>query len=189
MAITGFALTPVTAGVSLGLSIAGIGVAMAGGATAVGASIADTVIERHNIKGIQKRLDEDFKKLRELNAMAEELNRMVEESEGKCFKLKKLEVAGLLAMSLFKTTEFGVMGGLRIGMAVARGASIAARAISLVAIGASALLIPIDLLEIARSIHSMAKDKNRTKSVQQLEDFIKDLKEQKDKIVTMENNL
>ena len=43
IAITGFGLAPVTAGASIGLSVGGIAIAVAGGGTAAGASIADTV--------------------------------------------------------------------------------------------------------------------------------------------------
>ena len=193
VAIVGFALTPVTLGASLGLSIAGIGVAVAGGATAVGASIADTVIERHNIKGIQNKLDDDFKKLKELNDLAEELKRIVEETERQCPTLKSSEVFGLFTVSAlnfgvragniaFKAAELGVVGGLEIGVIALRSASIAARAISGVAIGASALLIPIDLAEIIRSIYSMAKHNNKTKSVRKLEEYVDELIEQKERI-------
>ena len=192
VAIVGFALTPVTLGVSLGLSIAGIGVAVAGGATAVGASIADTVIERHNIKGIQKKLDDDLERLKDLNSMALKLNNIVNETTRQSSDLKKKEVLGLLSFTAiqvgvragniaFKSAELGVVGGIEVGIIALRSASIAARAISGVAIGATVLLIPIDLAEIIRSIYSMAKNKNRTTSVKQLEEYVKELKEQKEK--------
>ena len=192
MAITGFALAPVTLGASLGLSIAGIGVAVAGGATAVGASIADTVIEKKTIKGIQQKLNDDFERQKDLNSMALKLKNIVKETTRQCSDLKKKEVLGLLSFTaiqvgiragniVFKSAELGVVGGIEVGIIALRSASIAARAISGVAIGATAILIPIDLAEIARSIYSMAKNKNRTKSVKQLEEYVKELKEQKEK--------
>ena len=71
MAIVGFILTPFTLGVSLGLSIPGIALAVAGGGTAAGASIADVVLQHTNVTEAQKQLKHDYDKLNDICKIAE----------------------------------------------------------------------------------------------------------------------
>ena len=151
------------------------------------------MIERHNIKGIQRKLNDDLEQLNKVAALSKKLDRIVEETKSQCPNLNKSQLFGLFTVTAlnfgirtgsiaFKGAELGVVGGLEIGVIALRSASIAARAISGVAIGAFALLIPIDLAEIIRSIYSMAKHDNKTKSVRKLKECVEKLIEQKERI-------
>ncbi|XP_032834594.1 uncharacterized protein LOC116956854 [Petromyzon marinus] len=59
MLITGFALIPVTFGASLGLSIAGTAMGVAGSITAAGASIAVTVMNKASTKEATENIEKD----------------------------------------------------------------------------------------------------------------------------------
>nr|XP_032834784.1 uncharacterized protein LOC116956980 [Petromyzon marinus] len=59
MVIAGFALAPVTAGLSLGLSIAGTTTGVAGGITAAGASIAVLVMNKASTKEATENIEKD----------------------------------------------------------------------------------------------------------------------------------
>ena len=84
IAILGFALTPVTFGASLGLTIAGAGIAAAGGITAAGASIVDTVITKTGVKEAQEQIEFDQNKLKEIDLIQDQIKEQNEINREKC---------------------------------------------------------------------------------------------------------
>ncbi len=78
MAVVGFALIPVTFGVSLGLGIGGVAIATAGGA-----GIADVVIQKCE-KEVEALLKEDFEKLEPIRELAKDILNKIKKTEEKC---------------------------------------------------------------------------------------------------------
>jgi hypothetical protein len=70
LAIIGFGLAPVTLGASIGLTVPGIALAVAGGSTAAGASIADTILQKINVKRAQEQLEKDYDELYTIQVIA-----------------------------------------------------------------------------------------------------------------------
>ena len=70
MAIGGVIMAPATAGLSLGLSFGGTALAVAGGVTTAGASIADVLIQKSNVQDAQQQLIRDYEQLYVISALA-----------------------------------------------------------------------------------------------------------------------
>ncbi|XP_013780737.1 apolipoprotein L4-like [Limulus polyphemus] len=66
MAIVGLVLAPVTAGLSLGLTIGGASLGAAGGLTAGGANVTELIINKNKCQEIKETLDKDKKESDEL---------------------------------------------------------------------------------------------------------------------------
>ena len=82
MAIAGFALAPVTFGTSIGLSVSGIFLAVAGGGTAAGASFTDMAIEKSNVKCVQEQLACDYDDLNLISAIAKKIKTKHDDIQG-----------------------------------------------------------------------------------------------------------
>ena len=72
IAILGFAPTSVTFGRSLGLTIGGAAIVIAGGVTAAGTSITDTALTKNGVIEAQKQLTYDQGKLEEIQAIQDQ---------------------------------------------------------------------------------------------------------------------
>ena len=93
IAIVGFVLAPVTLGASIGLSVGGIALAVAGGGTAAGASIADAFLQKSNIKHVQDQLDRDYKQLEAISQTAKAIKRKIDSTRQKCPSISTAEFA------------------------------------------------------------------------------------------------
>ena len=168
IAILGIALIPVTFGGSVLLTISGTAVATAGGLTAAGASIADTLITKSGVTEAQKQVIYDQDKLREIQRIQEQIENQNKKIREKCPDLNEVDIFMVTAVSskkllsiiqgtarvanlAFKIGTVAVMGaaevgvlGLRVGGAVVR--SMAAAGIIL-----NVVIIPIDLIQIVRN--------------------------------------
>ena len=197
MAIVGFALTPVTLGASIGLSAAGIGIAVAGGATVAGASVADVFIEKSNVKDVQNRLDRDFKQVKAIQGIAERIEQIIQEIRKKCPNVSTTTFIAVFAEVFtqgiiqtgrvgIKIAEFIVLGSLEIGAAAFRVGGAAAKGIAGAAIALNIVLIPIDIIEIVRSGISLAKG-SQTKAIEKLNALALELENQKESLKAQAN--
>ena len=188
IAIAGFGLAPVTPGASIGLTAGGIAIAVAGGTTVAGASIADTVIQKSNVKQAQEQLKEDYDQLYTIQVIANiiDSNTVAAAGERKeCPGVGKRRVVGeALGQSFLRastigvrTAEIAVSNTLEIGAAALRVGGTAAKSIAAVGLVLNVVLIPIDLIEIVRSSVSLAKG-SRTKAAKQLDEIVEQLKQQ-----------
>lgn len=198
MAIVGFALTPVTFGGSLGLAIPGIGLAVAGGATAAGASIVDIVIEKLNLKETQENLERDYGSLEVVRGIAERISVVIENVRERCpgvsaqdfvFVVGEVFVQGITRIGNLgiKLAEFIAIGTLEIGALALRVGGAAAKGIAGAAIGLNIVLIPIDLIEIVRSGYSLGRE-SQTATVRRLLEVADQLDAQKQSIVQQATN-
>ena len=190
LAIVGFALTPVTFGASLGLSIGGVALAAAGGATAAGASIADVAIQKSNVNFAQEQLHKDHEKLESINKMVDELNARIENLSRECPSNAgaKILITELLAQGSIRAgniglrvTEAALSSSLEVGAAALRVGGVAAKGIAAAGLVLNVALIPIDLVEIVRSSHSLAKG-SKTKAIEELRDIATKLESEKQEI-------
>ena len=189
IAIVGFGLAPVTLGASLGLSVSGIALAVVGGGTAAGASIADTFLQKSNIKHVQDQLAYDYQQLDAISQTAKEIEKVIDGTRQKCPGMSTREFAAVFGevftQGIARTTnvavklaELGVYSTLEIGAFALRVGGAAARGIAAAGIVLNVILIPIDIAEIIRSSFSLAKG-SQTKAIKQLTDTVKQLKKQK----------
>ena len=192
IAIVGFGLAPVTFGASIGLSVGGIALAIAGGGTAAGASIADVVIQKSNVQYAQEQLSRDYDELDSIRKVAEKIDEIIENIRTKCPDVSKIEFVAIVAEIFVqgasragnlgvKLAELAVLGVMEIGIVALRAGGLAAKGIASVAIVLNVALIPIDLIEIVRSSISLAKG-SETKAIKQLNEIAIQLEEQKNAI-------
>ena len=190
MAMVGFGLAPVTLGASIGLSVGGIAIAVAGGGTAAGASITDAVLQRSNVKHAQEQLDRDYKRLDEISQIAKEIKKEIDDARERCPSISAHEYAAVFGEVItqgvargsnvaVRLAELGVYGTLEIGALALRVGGAAARGIAAAEIVLTVVLIPIDIAEIIRSSISLGRG-SQTKAIKQLTDIVEQLKEQKE---------
>ena len=188
IAITGFGLAPVTLGASIGLTAGGIAMAVAGGTTVAGASIADTIIQKSNVKQAQEQLKEDYDQLYTIQVIAKIIDSNIvaaSEERKECQGVGKRRVVGeVLAQGFLRastvgvrTAEMAVSNTLEIGASALRIGGTAAKSVAAIGLVLNVVLIPIDLIEIVRSSVSLAKG-SRTKAAKQLDEIVEQLKQQ-----------
>ncbi len=189
IAILGFALAPVTLGASIGLSVGGIALAVAGGGTAAGASITDIFLQKSNIEHVQEQLDRDYKQLDAISQTAKDIKQEIDGARHRCPGVSTRDFAAVFgevfAQGVARTgniavrlAELGVYSTLEIGALALRAGGAAAKSIASIGIVLNVILIPIDIAEIIRSSFSLARG-SQTKSIKQLTDTLQQLKEQK----------
>ena len=192
IAILGFGLAPVTLGASIGLSVGGIAIAVAGGGTAAGASITDAVLQKSNVQYAQEQLERDYKQLDTISQIAKALKKEIDDARERCPSISAHEYAAVFGEVItqgvargsnvaVRLAELGVYGTLEIGALALRVGGVAARGIAAAGIVLTVVLIPIDIAEIIRSSVSLAKG-SQTKSIEQLTEIVEQLKKQKEAI-------
>ena len=199
LAITGFALAPVTFGASIGLSVSGIAIALAGGSTAAGASIADTVIEKSNVKHTQQQIKDDYDQLYTIQVIAKVIkNNATTDGRQKCPAVGKDKLVAMfgevLAQGFLRVSNVGVrvaeiaaFNTLEMGAAALRVGGAAAKGVAAAGIALNAVLIPIDLIEIVRSSISLARG-SQTKAIEKLNDLVEQLEQQKQAMTELLQN-
>ena len=181
MAIAGFALAPFTFGASVGLSVGGIFLAVAGGGTAAGASFTDMAIEKSNVKRAQEQLARDYDDLNLICALAKEIEKQIDDERQQCEDNTIRKAAegifqgGAIGLKLAQTT---VVNALKIGTTVLRIGGAAAKGVAAAGVAANVLLIPVDLVEIVLSSHSLANG-SQTKAIKRMNKIVVQLEEQK----------
>jgi hypothetical protein len=192
IAIAGFGLAFVTLGASIGLTVPGIALAVAGGSTAAGASIADTIIQKSNVKKAQEQLKDDYDQLYTIQVIAKIIDNdtaAATDARKECPEVGKKGVVGeVLAHGVLRAgnigvraAEIAVSNSLEIGAAALRIGGAAARSVAVVGLVLNVALIPIDLIEIVRSSLSLKKG-SQTKAVKQLKGIGEQLQQQLSKL-------
>lgn len=178
LALVGLALTPVTFGASIGLSVGGTALAVTGGGTAAGASIADRVIEKSNIKQAQEQLTRDYEKLKEIRDIAEDINSKTNDIRQQCPGVSSAQFDGVLGKIILGRVALPNSGtasiGSTLGSALISSITVAGELLNVV-------LMPINMIEIVRSSVSLAKG-SQTRAIKQLKDLVEKLIEQKEAI-------
>ena len=80
IAILGLGLSPVTFGTSLGFSIGGAVLAVAGGGTIAGAKITDASLQHLNIERVQDQLDRDYQLLDTISQTAKAIKKEIDDA-------------------------------------------------------------------------------------------------------------
>lgn len=116
LVITGLALTPVTFGASLGLTIAGTAVGVASATTGAGASVSDMAVTRKKVKEAHECFEQHKKNTIKIIEMIAKITRLADEIE----ELYDEEMVGYLETiltqssgSLAKATAFGVVSNVK----------------------------------------------------------------------------
>ena len=190
IAIVGFGLAPVTLGASIGLTVGGIVLAVAGGSTVAGASIADTVLQKLNVKQAQEQLKEDYNQLYMIQVIAKIINSNTVAATGAREESPEVDnnrvIGEVLGQSFLRTSTVGVRTAemavsntvtLEIGASTLRVGGTATKSIAAVGLVLNVVLIPIDLIEIVRSSVSLAKG-SQTKAVEKLKEIVEQLQQQ-----------
>ena len=182
--IAGFALAPFTLGGSLSVSVLGLGASVLGGATAAGASIVDTLIEKSNIKDIQKQLDDDNLQVEVIQQMAKDIQEAIETTQaniqvGSAVTIGIQVVTGAARIGNvgMKATEIAASGTLKLGAAALRAGGSVAKGVAGVALGLNIVMIPIDLAEIMQSGYRL-RNGSLTEAVKKLNTLAVQLQEQ-----------
>ena len=157
---------------------------MLGGATAAGASIVDTLIEKSNIKDIQKQLDDDNLQVEVIQQMAKDIQEAIETTQaniqvGSAVTIGIQVVTGAARIGNvgMKATEIAASGTLQLGAAALRAGGSAAKGVARVALGLNIVMIPIDLAEIIRSGYRL-RNGSLTEAVEKLNTLAVQLQEQ-----------
>lgn len=185
MALLDLALAP-------DLSVAGTGLAATGGATAAGASIADKFIEKSNLKGVQRQIDRDSKKVEEIQGIAEKMKRIIQDIRKKCPEIGDhtfFEVfTAVFTQGVFQGSTVGVKiiellvaGSIEIGASAIELGDAAVKGIAGVALAFNIVLIPIDLNKIVRSDISLGEG-SQTKAIKKLNALALDLEDQRESL-------
>ena len=178
LAIVGFALLPVTFGVSLGLAIGGTVVGVAGGATSAGATIANMVKTKIFSKEVEKKIKADQDRTAEI---LEEISTMIQRVQSKDSTLSSENILTLMfrggqgvgyigtlvakfTIESLEIARVGMVEALRLTGAGLRGAAGVV----------SGLLIPIDIADIVYNATKLVKGSD-SKATQLLSQHIKEL--------------
>ena len=199
IAILGFGLAPVTFGASVGLSVGGIALAVAGGGTAAGASIADIFIQKFNVNHAQEQLRRDYDQFYEIREVAEEIQTryQIEADQQQFQGVSNTEAAAVSGEALgqgfirasnvgLRVAEVAAFSTLDIGAAALRTGGAAIRGVAAVGIVLNVVLIPIDLIEIIRSSVSLAKG-SQTRAIRRLNEAVQQLEEQLETVRQIRN--
>ncbi|KAK7481811.1 hypothetical protein BaRGS_00026958 [Batillaria attramentaria] len=161
LAIVGGALTisVVLAPVGVPLAIAGMGVGAAGAGTNIGSRVTKFVITKRNLANLQKRIDSFQKRLSEIVILhATNVNK------GKSFAaFSDGLAAGSAAASTMKTiftvadTAGDIFQAARAGKAAAGAALRAAGTFGKISVIGSAVLMPLDIIDIAMASRDLHK--------------------------------
>ena len=180
-----FALASVTLGGPLVLPLIA---SAAGGITAAGASIADTVINKVIMKKIQKQIDYDNLQVKVIQQMAEDIQEAIERTQaniqvGSAAAIAMQAVTGAVPIdnTRMKAAELATFTPLEISRAVFRVGGAAAMSVAEDALCLSIVMIPIDLAEIIQSGDNLRKG-SQTEAVEKLNTLAVQLEEQMESI-------
>ncbi|XP_041379665.1 uncharacterized protein LOC121392580 [Gigantopelta aegis] len=174
MSVAGFALIPFTFGGSLLLTGIGAGIAVAGGVTAIGATIADLVINKKELREANDLLTLDRQLCQVMNSLRENIRNIAERiaSEDPRVNVEQVIVgilrggqnavrvgmAGIKAgITVAQLAEMGGIAALEGSVFALRLTSVAARGIAVVGGLVSALIIPLDIYEIVSNSIKLSK--------------------------------
>ena len=192
MSVAGFALIPFTFGGSLLLTGIGAGIAVAGGVTAIGATIADLVINKKELREANDLLTLDRQLCQVMNSLRENIRNIAERiaSEDPRVNVEQV-IVGILrgGQSAVRVGMAGIKAGITVaqlaemgGIAALEGSvfalrltSVAARGIAVVGGLVSALIIPLDIYEIVSNSIKLSKQSPTAASkwLQEQIDFLK----------------
>jgi uncharacterized spore protein YtfJ len=186
MAILGIGLAPVTLGASIGLSVSGIALAVAGGGTAAGASLTEAIIQKLNIDYVQAQLDHDDQLYGTISGTVQAIKKDIDGASKKCPGISTAEFAAVfeevVLQNIPRTSNVGVrIAELRAyekGAVALNVGSAAAKGIIAAGTVLNATLLHIDIAEIIRSSFSLALG-SQTTAIKKLTDILQQLKEQK----------
>ena len=198
MSVAGFALIPFTFGGSLVLTGIGTGIAVAGGVTAVGATIADLVISKKELREASDLLTLDRQLCQVMNSLRESIRNIAERiaSEEPHVNIEQVIVGIMRAgQSAVRVGMVGIKAGVSVaqlvemsGIAAIEGSmfalrltSVAARGIAVVGGLVSALIIPLDIYEIVSNSIKLSKQ-SPTAASKWLQEQIDLLKVQEEEI-------
>ena len=185
VAIGGFALAPFTFGGSLLLTVAGTGVAAAGGVTSVGASIAGKVIEKTGLREVNQLISIDSKLSQimqdRLYLLEQEAEVLAERNPGTTreewvFGILRsgetfLRVGSVGVRSVAAVAGAGGLGVLEGGIMAAR---VASGASAIVGGALNVLLLPIGIVDLSVNVHALAT-RRRTRAIDELDRVIDEL--------------
>ncbi|KAG8541860.1 hypothetical protein GDO81_028120 [Engystomops pustulosus] len=159
--IVGLALAPFTLGASLIVSAVGVGVAVAGGVTGAGASIADTVNVRKKCNTVREFVSQINEMIERLKEVSDNINSVLEIIQHWSTGDQFLDVSRLFGRGAFSALEVGRMVQLsKLTTVASRGAQLATRGVQAAAAVSgvlAALFIIIDAIFIVRGAMDLHK--------------------------------
>ncbi|XP_075719723.1 uncharacterized protein LOC142760421 [Rhinoderma darwinii] len=168
--IVGLALAPVTLGASLIVSGVGIGVAVAGGITGAGASIADTVNIKKNSKLVQEMVGQIDVMMKRLKKISYIINLEARNLQCRFGGDKSFDLTRVLGRSTLTTLEISRIAQLgKITTVASRGAQLATRgvqaaaAISGVLAGLFIIIDAVFIVNGAIDLHKGSKTEEAAK--------------------------
>lgn len=180
MTIVGFGLTPVTLGVSTVLGGVGIGVAVVGGITSVGATVVGKVIEKSGLKRINELLviDQQMSRMIQecINAIETEADRLMELNEN---TVKPEVLYGMLRAgeAFLRTGAKGIAmnGAISVdsGVSVTVGMTSSESVINSQTV-MEVIFLPISVIDLAVTAHGLAKQKNSS-ALQEVDELVHEL--------------
>jgi hypothetical protein len=188
-AIVGIALTPFTFGASVGLIVGGAVLAVAGGSTAAGATIANHFLQKNGIEHIQDQLDRVLQLHNTISQTAKDIKQEIDDAIQRCPDISACEFADVFEEVILqgvsrtsniavRVAELGAYGTMEKGAVALRVGSPAANGIVAAGTILHTTLLPINLAQIILSSFNIAKG-SQTKAIDQLTDTVQQLKEQK----------
>ena len=176
MTLAGFALIPFTFGSSLALTGIGTSIAVAGGVTTVGATIADLVISKKELREASDLLTLDRQLCQVINTLRESMQKIAKKIADKTSSFYLSEIKGLAAFE-GSVVAFRLMTNIAVkGIAT---------------VGLSAVIIPLDIYEIVSNYAELNQNSPSAASkwLQEQIDSLKSQEEEMKKIQEAENNV
>lgn len=200
LAVVGLGLIPVTFGGSLALSVVGAGIGVAGGITSVGATFANAIISKANLRDTQAIIEVDKQLCEQINKLGMELKHIAQtiQEENPSEKIEDIVTSFLqggkvinmglaAAKGAVAATQFARISGtvaVRTMTILAARVTGAAAKVSVAGGVVSVLIVPLDIYEIASNVYKLYNKSESSairwlnEQIEQLQCEMKDIEEE-----------
>lgn len=191
--IVGLALAPFTLGASLIVSGVGMGVAVAGGITASGASIADSVNIKNKSSKVEKIVNEVNMEINTLEKASNKLDSLVKALESEQNVMEQIpDAARYVGKGVFAAVEVARIIKLgEISAAAAQGAQLAVRGAQVIKVVSgvfAAVFIVIDAAFLVKGVLEL-QDGSKTETATKIRECAEEFKKLRQDLQKLDENL
>eukprot|EP01112_Ceratiomyxa_fruticulosa_P017752 TRINITY_DN5595_c0_g1_i1.p1 TRINITY_DN5595_c0_g1~~TRINITY_DN5595_c0_g1_i1.p1 ORF type:complete len:283 (+),score=55.59 TRINITY_DN5595_c0_g1_i1:99-947(+) len=178
LGIVGIALSPVTLGASLGLTISGAVIGGAGGLTSTVGSVIEIRKQKESLAKLSKLLGEDSVELKEIQKQVEVMGESARVSFNPTDKLEAFQYAKIVKYIGWNLVANPIVDGIKLATVAGRTARLGVKAVPLVG---NILMLPLDIVFLAHSAIELSEKKipeiceKINEVIKQLEEFFNQL--------------